>query len=336
MRMRRKIDMRQQAREQRDLQETKLIPPVRRGATIERRRILGRALAGSNARLLLVLGAAGFGKTNVLSRVYRELSREHRVGWISLDQGDNDHARFLLHLAESFRNHHTDLRTVIPALLGSGATPTPSVQRSTLLNALAHLDGELHIFLDDYHLVTNEEVRETVNAMATATLPGVHLLIASRTRNELPLGRLRSLGQLVEIVGEDLAFSIEETREFLAGTCAGKLDPQQIEWLHTRTEGWAASLQLASIALEQVSDPREFLRDFSGETRSVGDFLGEEVMQRQPPELQQFLMDTSILERFDAAKTKSQFISNALLGFSSTGIRRNSICNGSSIASLFT
>lgn len=289
-----------QQRKQWTVQETKLIPPTRSGGLIERKRLAPDALAGARGRLLLVSAAAGFGKTSVLACLHRELSVEgHCVGWISLDESDNDPARFLSHFVEVFRRYDGRFGAVIATLLGSGAPLPPAILRTSLLNELLALDREMFVFLDDYHLISDPEVRQTVNDLLIAPLEGLHLLIASRTRNELPVCRLRSLGQVREIGSAELAFSEDETRAFLASACSRELEPAQITALHTRTEGWAASLQLASIALESVGDVRQFLEGFSGETRDIGEFLGEEALRRQRPEMQQFLLDTSILRRFN-------------------------------------
>lgn len=285
-----------------NVQETKLIPPHRPGGLIERRRLHTSAVEGIEGRLLLVLGAAGFGKSSLLASLHAALVAEGRaVSWISLDEADNDHARFLSHWVQSFRAHDPRFGAGIATLLGSGAALPAATFRTGLLNELAALDRPVYVFLDDYHLISDADVRETVNAVLTAPLPRLHLAIATRTRNALPVSRLRSTGALREIEGPDLAFSEDETKAFLAMTCRRDLERSWITTLHDRTEGWAASVQLASIALDHVRDVPAFLRDFSGETRNVGEFLGDEVLRQQRPELQQFLLDLSVLRRFDLA-----------------------------------
>jgi LuxR family maltose regulon positive regulatory protein len=282
------------------IQETKLIPPSRPGGLIERKRLLAGALPAMEGRLLLVVGAAGFGKSSLLASLHRELSRrECVVGWVSLDEADNDHARFLSHFVEAFRQHDPRFGAVVSTLLGSGAPLPASTLRTGLLNELSALNREIFVFLDDYHLIQDAEVRKTVSDILLAPLSGVHLAIGTRSSNGLPLSRLRTLGQLREINGADLAFSEDETRDFLAIACTRRLESRHVSALHCRTEGWAASLQLASIALDGVADVCHFLKGFSGETRDVGDFLSDEVLRRQKPELQKFLLETSILQRFN-------------------------------------
>lgn len=287
------------------VQQTKLIPPTKNGVLVERGRLLARALEASRGRLLLITAAAGYGKTSVLAQVHEGLARQQfHLGWVSLDEADNDHARFLSHLVESLRNSGLDsgLRfgSAISNLLGSGAPLPASILRTSLLNELAAIDQDLFVFLDDYHLIVDVEVRETLAAMLLAPLPRIHLLIATRSRNELPVTRLLALGQMTEIDSAELAFSDSETGEFIGTSCSKRLDEAQLTRLRAQTEGWAASLQLAAIALNGVEDITHFLDGFSGETRAVGEFLGEEVLRRQPENLQQFLMQTSILKRFNS------------------------------------
>lgn len=280
--------------------ETKLIPPTVSGTVIRRQRLISKAILGTQARLVLLDAPAGYGKTSVLAQVHRILGNERRrVAWISLDEADNDHARFLSHLAAAIGRSGARFGGSTVALLGSGAPLPASILRTSLLNEIVALDESLYVFVDDYHCIADPEVRETIKALLSAPLPQLHLIMASRGRNELPLlGRMRSLGQLTHIEGPEMAFSETEAGEFLAKACKVGLDQVQVSRLRARTEGWAASLQLACIALGDVADVAGFLDTFSGQTRSVEDLLVEEVLQHQSPELQQFLMETSILSRF--------------------------------------
>ena len=288
------------------VQQTKLIPPTKNGVLVQRGRLLARAFDALRGRLLLVTAAAGYGKTSVLAQVHQALARRRQpVGWLSIDEADNDHARFLSHLVESLRSTGMNFGSAIASLLGSGAPLPATILRTRLLNDLAAVDRDVYLFFDDYHLVVDTEVRETMAAMLLAPLPRIHLLIATRNRNELPVNRLLALGEMMEIGGAELAFSDAETSDFIDSSCSRKLDPVQVARLRAQTEGWAASLQLAAIALNGVDDVGRFLDEFSGESRAVGEFLGEEVLRRQSEPLQLFLMQTSILRRFNGGLTQA-------------------------------
>ena len=280
--------------------ETKLIPPTVSGTVIRRQRLLSRALLGMQSKLVLLDAPAGYGKTSVLAQVHRILDNEHRrVAWLSLDDADNDLARFLSHLVAAVQRSGARFGGSTVALLGSGAPLPPHILRTSLLNEMAALDEDMHVFLDDYHIINDGDVRETIAALLAAPLVRLHVMVASRGRNDLPLlGKMRALGQLTHIDGAEMAFSEAEAFEFLGKTCKVPLQPADVATLCARTEGWAASLQLACIALEEVDDVAGFLETFSGDTSSVEELLVEEVLQRQSPELQRFLMETSILARF--------------------------------------
>lgn len=280
--------------------QTKLIPPAKRGGTVQRGRLVSRAVQGAQGRLVLVVAGAGYGKTSLLGQVHETLlGRSRSVGWISLDESDNDLARFLAHLIEPIRRSDPQFGLSTDALLRSGVPLPPSILRSSLLNELSALQGDLHVFLDDYHLITDSEVRATINDLLLAPLPRLHLLVASRSANELPVARLRALGHLAEIQAEDLAFSDDEATDLLARAGRYALDRSQVSLIREKTEGWAASLQLASIALRDADDVQRVLDSFSGESRSIGELLSAEVLTRQSAEVHEFLLFTSILRQFN-------------------------------------
>lgn len=197
---------------------------------------------------------------------------------------------------------------MLSAVIGTGTTLPDDALHMLVLNELASLDRDLHLFLDDYHLITDPGIRGLVNTVLLAPLPRVHLLIAARTHNELPVHRLRALGAIHEVEADDLAFASHEVGEFVTRISSVALSAAQVSRLHAGTEGWAASLQLAGVALHGSRNVDRFLDQFSGEHRSIGDFLGEEVFRRQPPELQEFLTATALLRCFNAS------LANAMLG----------------------
>lgn len=280
---------------------TKLIPPTKRSGLVDRQPLTSRIENALEHRLILLRAPAGYGKTSVIGQVYAAMAqRGLRVGWISLDESDKDVGHFLTYLVEVGRRAGIQFGHALATLLGSGASIPSETLRSLVLNDLASVQDEVYVFLDDYHLVADDEIRELVNAMLRAPLSNLRFIIASRTENQLPLSRLRMLGQLYEIDASDLMFSDQEVAEFVEKVCGLPLNGTQVSRLREETEGWAASLQMAGIAMRGLSDIDQFLDRFSGEHKSIGDFLGDEVLRRQPPELQEFLIATSILKRFSA------------------------------------
>lgn len=287
---------------------TKLIPPTKRSALIERPQLTSRIEGLVEQKLVLACAPAGYGKTSVLAQAYLQFDRAGRpVGWISLDESDKDLSSFVTYLVDAGRRAGLRFGQTLSAVLGTGATLPADALKALVLNELSGLDRDLFLFLDDYHLVGAAEIRDLVNSILLSPLHRVHLLIATRTHNELPVSRLRALGEIHEFDVADLAFSEQEVGEFVTRVSGVQLSQDQVARLRSGTEGWAVSLQMAGIALHGSRNVDRFLDQFSGEHRSVGDFLGEEVFRRQPPELQEFLMATSLLRRF------SSTLANAIL-----------------------
>lgn len=287
---------------------TKLIPPTKRSALIERANLRSRIDGFVEQKLLLACAPAGYGKTSMLGQAYAQLKAAGRnVGWISLDENDKDLSCFVAYLVEAASRAGIRLGQTLSVVIAAGVTLPSDALKALLLNELSALDQDLYLFLDDYHLVSAPEIRELINALLLSPLRRVHLLVATRTHNELPISRLRALGEIDEFDIADLTFNEHEVGEFVTRIGGVQLSGPQVARLRLGTEGWAVSLQLASIALHGAGNVDRFLDRFSGEHKSIGDFLGEEVFRRQTPELQEFLMATSILQRFNGA------LANALL-----------------------
>lgn len=296
---------------------TKLQPPTQRRDLLHRDDLAAEISCHLDKRLILVSAPAGYGKTSVLAQLYRELAVQTRhAAWISLDLYDNDIVRLVAHLVEAIERAGLALRRGVNGLLnaevsthhGLDSGPVPQALTAELLNEFALLNVDLFVFLDDFHVIQQAAVRDLVTALLQAPLPRLHLVIATREQPALPLARLRADDQLHELDSARLAFSAEEIDGFLRLSDAPALTRAQTASLRARTEGWPASLQMASIALRDSGDVDEFLARFSGADRGIGDFLVEEVLDRQPPEIQHFLLATSILRRFNCA------LADAVLG----------------------
>lgn len=289
---------------------TKLFPPSRRETLVGRSRLADRldASLAPDHRLTLVSAPAGFGKTTMLAEwLNTPQVRRPEVGaaWVSLDAGDNDLARLLSHLAAAL---HADGAGVDPAWAqhgaGSGVTAL-----SALVNELAAEGKNAHdrqwvLVLDDYHVIESSAVHDALTFLLDNQPPRLHLVMATRSDPPLPLARLRSRGQLVELRGADLRFTAGEARDFLNGVMGLDLTERDIEALEGRTEGWVAGLQLAALSLRNTRTPEEtaqFIDDFTGSNRFVIDYLVDEVLGRLTPPEHQFLLRTSLLERLNGS-----------------------------------
>src|SRR6266700_1350250 len=161
--------------------------------------------------------------------------------------------------------------------------------------------GDFALVLDDYHLITAESIHRSLTFLLEHLPPHMHLIIATRADPPLPLARLRVRGQLTELRAAELRFQHAEANAFLKEVMGLHLSPSDVATLQTRTEGWIAGLQLAALSLQGRANAPEFLPAFTGSHRFVLDYLSEEVLSRQPPAVQTFLLQTSILERLSGS-----------------------------------
>jgi LuxR family maltose regulon positive regulatory protein len=274
---------------------TKLHLPRTPPGFLPRPRLLERLEEGLARGLLLVCAPAGFGKTTLLAGWAHGGRRP--VAWLSLDAGDNDPARFWRHVAAAVDRVRPDLAEPLLPLLDPAAPPSYEGLVAALINRLAAQPGELPLVLDDYHLIDAPTVHASLGLLLEQRPPGLRLVLASRADPPLPLARLRARGQLAELRERDLRFTPEEAGGVLAAAVGTGLPEGAVAALTQRTEGWVAGLQLAALSLRGQPDVAGFVAGFSGSHRYVLDYLAEEVLDRQPQPVRDFLLATSILER---------------------------------------
>ena len=274
-----------------------LAPPAVRARRRRRARAALRAPARRpGRRLTLVACPAGFGKSTLLA-AWRESELQRRpVAWVTLDEGDDDAVVLWSHVVEA-------LCRACPALdharCALRAAPLREVVLPRLVNALAEL-GEVALVLDDFHRLSSAS-RARASRGSSAHLPAtVQLVISTRTDPALPLGTLRARGQLLELRADELRFTAAEADEFLNGRLGLELAPDDVELLVARTEGWPAGIYLAALSLAGTEDRHALVAAFDGTSAHVVDFLASEVLAAHPPELQRFMLRTSVLERLCA------------------------------------
>jgi len=247
---------------------------------------------------MLISSPAGFGKSTLLADWLIRTSLP--AAWISLDGQDNDAERFLAYLVAAiervFPGFGSDL---LPQI--QGGSPDPKRILPVLLNSLSSVTPPLLIVLDDYHLITNPLIHESLSFIVENLPPGITVVLATRVTPPLPLARLRARQQLTEISLQEMRFSVAEVETLVNQINQFGLSAHDLETLETRTEGWAAGLQLALLAMHSEHSKEEFLAQFSGSHEYIADYLVEEVLKNQSQEENNFLLRTSILERFNAA-----------------------------------
>jgi len=282
---------------------TKLyVPPVRPNIAL-RLRLLERLNAGLTAgnKLTLISAPAGFGKTTLVSEWVATCGQP--VAWLSLDEGDNDLASFLIYLIASLRTIQNDIgKGVLGALQSSQPlTTNNAILLAPLLNEISAIPDTFILVLDDYHLVDSEPIDHALTFMLDHLPPQMHMVLTTREDPSIPLPRYRVRGQMIELRAADLRFTPEESGAFLNQIMNLNLSAEDITALETRTEGWIAGLQLAALSMQGRSDIAGFIRTFTGNHRFVLDYLVEEVLQHQSEKIRSFLLQTAILNRLCAS-----------------------------------
>lgn len=282
---------------------TKLFPPPPRRNHVIRQRLVERLNAGlqDGRRFLLVSAAAGFGKTTLVSAWITEEKLRPSVAWVSLDEGDNDPIRFLSYLIAALQQVDPVIGgDVLPVMQSPHPAPWTELVVQ-LINQIAGNGTPVILVLDDYHLITSQVVHQAAMMLIEHQPEHMHTVILTREDPPLPLPKMRARGQVTEIRERDLRFTLQEAEAFLVEAMGLTLSTDEVAMLKDRTEGWAAGMQLAALALEEYAseaERRSFIDAFTGSDRYIVDYLISEVLERQPEATRQFLLHTSILERF--------------------------------------
>ena len=281
--------------------ETKFDVPGLRKDLVERHELIQRLIAAEPAKLVLVDAPAGFGKTTLVAQWQVSRMEQRPFAWLALDDGENDPSRLWWHIMHA-------LQKVSPGLIGEERPQElrvhdPDITGTVLpvlLNELAGLTAPVVLVLDDYQAITEPACHEQLAFFLAHLPPSVQVVLITRTDPPLPLARLRAAGKMFELRAQELRFTPAEAALFVQRISAAELGLSDIAVLVERTEGWPAGLYLAALSLRGHPSPSAFVRQFSGGNRFITDFLAEEVLSRQPAEIRQFLMRTSILSRFSA------------------------------------
>jgi LuxR family maltose regulon positive regulatory protein len=278
---------------------TKLYAPPPRLNRVARSRLLERLDEGLRLehKLTLLSAPAGFGKTTLLSEWVARCG--HSVAWLSLDEVDNDPARFWVYFVAALKTVEATIgKSVLSAFQAPQPTPVEAVL-TALINEIVTVPDHFALVLDDYHLITNRAIHDGLAFLLDHQPPQLHLALSTRADPLLPLVRLRARGQLTELRASDLRFTSDEAAAFLNETMGLSLTRENVEALEARTEGWIVGLQLAALSMQgrDAARTREFVAAFTGSHHYVLEYLTEEVLQQQPEPVQRFLLETSILDR---------------------------------------
>ncbi|MCJ1887040.1 LuxR C-terminal-related transcriptional regulator [Pseudomonas sp. LA21] len=282
-----------------DLLQGRSRAPLPSKAHLPRPQLIARIDAHREARLILIRAPAGFGKSTLMAQLHAARSN---CAWLSLDAVDNDPRILARALALS-------LNSLLDAPCSAAAAPSPGdVAASQLLAGLEAIRKPFTLFLDEFEVLKSTESLELLRELWEAFPPDAQLVIASRSTPNLRLGQLRAQGQLLELTADALRFELDETRRFLQERLGSALSESAIDTLQSRTEGWVTALHLAALSLQDRRDPGSFVATFSGSQHELAEYLTEDILAHLPAALSDFLLKTSVLDRFCAP------LCNALTG----------------------
>ena len=282
-----------------NLVATKLRRPATPAKRVQRPQLMRRLNDGFAAGhpLTLVSAPAGFGKTLCISDWVSTL--DVPMVWLSLEAEDDDPGRFFTYLIAALQQLHENLGREVGSVLRSGQLPPGDILSATLVNDLLACEDRGVLILDDFHVIQNRFILHVLEKLITNLPPSLQLVLLTREDPPLPLARLRANNQLTEIRASDLRFSEHEAEQFLNEVLGLALSPIDVATLENRTEGWIVGLQLAGFSIRDRANPSGFIATLSGSQRFILSYLTEEVLQRQPSEIQQFLLQTSILDKLN-------------------------------------
>lgn len=279
---------------------TKLRVPPLRSRIVPRARLVQRFDPQTDASLVLVCAPAGSGKTTLLTQWARSQMQEGAaVAWFAADPSDDDPIPFGSYLVASLMQALGPISEVQDVAKGMRSSTEANLYRMmpAIINGVVESGRGCLLVLDDYQFVSKPEIHSAIAFLLEHLPENMRIIIGSRSDPPLPLARLRAHGRLLEVRETDLRFRADETETFLNDVMRLRLPTEVLATLQARTEGWVAGLQLAALSLSNRSVPEDFTTSFSSKDPYLFNYLLEEVVGCQPPDIQEFLLATSILER---------------------------------------
>ena len=269
------------------------IPPA---CGVARPHLVARIERAARGKLTVLSAPAGWGKSNLLAEW--AASTTMNVAWVSLDAGDNNPTRYFRALIAALDNvYPLQLDDVLTML----RSPTPAIDDhidAVLVSRLEQFPDSTVIVFDDFHVLNGPEFLRSFSQILEHLPPSVHFIVATRGELRLPLARLRSAGSVTVLRAADLAFTGPEARDVLGDLAGVRLDPEDVDLLVHRTEGWIAGLRLAGVSLANQADPHAAIERLHGTHRDIADYFSEEVLNWLDPALRLLLIETSILPTF--------------------------------------
>jgi len=272
---------------------TKLTPPPQRPGQVRRDR-LNALLAASDRPLVVVCAPAGYGKTTVVGHWLAQSGRP--AAWLSLDDADDAPATFMAYLLAALQRAYPGFGPGLHDTLAVGGPVQPDRWASALINDLAAAARPVRLVLDDWQVITDPAIVRVIHRLIQHPPADFQLILISREEPDLPLARLRARDALREVRAADLRFTPEEATRFLHETMGLTVGASDVAALETRTEGWITGLHLAALSIRGSADPQARIAAFTKRHPTVLKYLLDEVLERQPVDLQTFLLEAASLD----------------------------------------
>ena len=277
----------------------KLAPPEQRITVASRKALLERLDGNLSRSLSVIVSPPGFGKTTLLTEWWRTLGArpETCACWLTLDDIDAEVSRFVAGVILSVARAGVDVGPLEVAARQLSIDLNIRPIALALLEAIRRSGRRAVLILDDFHRARSRAVDEVIEMLIEHGHGELHLVVSGRTRPSFHVSAFLARGLVMHLDAGDLALSLEQAAQVVGPN----VTPADLALLHTRTEGWAVALQLARLWLERGRHKPDSLKDFSGRTTEMTDYLAEQIVADLPENLRDFLLETAILERFDAS-----------------------------------
>ncbi|KAA3623230.1 MAG: hypothetical protein DWQ02_24830, partial [Bacteroidetes bacterium] len=278
---------------------TKLHIPTLADNLVYRRQLFDKLNEGLSRKLILVSAPAGYGKTTVLTQWIQK--NDIPTTWFSIDARDNHPNDFFTFLITSIQTVEENVGKKSLELLKLPGAVGLDYIIELLINDLLKIEKDLLLVLDDFHLINNQQIFKNLSFLLEFKPKHFHVAILTRSDPSLPISRLRSQNELIEIRSSDLSFSENDISELFNKKLDLDIDSKDIKLLEAKIEGWIAGLQLVAVTIQGKKNKSKFIAKLAGDNRYIMDYLIEEVLDIHDKKMRRFLLFTSILEKLNGS-----------------------------------
>jgi LuxR family maltose regulon positive regulatory protein len=285
------------------LSTSRITKPAVAANIIDRQRLYQRLDCWQEVRAIVIHAPAGYGKSSLVSRWLDQRGLADRTAWLALDEDDNDPRDFVRHLAAALEQMIPNALALVQPILHDVHAPVERAMQ-LLCTAVQERAGARHqpilLILDDLHFIETPAVHTLIASCLEHGPDALHLILMARRRTALPLARLVAHGKVAALEVDDLRFTEEEVAAYIQRRDFPLPSKAEVAELTARSEGWITALQLAALATRDHTAVHHLLDTMHGANTWLADFLTDEVLHQQPPALRSFLLQTSLLDAFNA------------------------------------